>query len=338
MKACIYNPSKKEESFLELTEVEAPTVSKDSILVKMLGVGVCGSDLLKLDRALVKEKTILGHELVGEIAEISDELSSKYGFDKGDRIISSHHVPCLECKYCLNSQESLCAQFKTTNFNPGAFCEYTELSEEHLKYTVQKIPEKLSNAEASFTEPLACCIKAVERSGLKEFKGSDAKVLVLGLGSIGLMIGQLVKYYRSELELTGSDLLEDRQELASRLGFDKTQARLEDQYDFIFLCAGADISTELAAKHAANGATIVVFSSIKTDTLGFNNNDIYYKELTVMGSYSPNLSNLKESLELISNKAVLVKDLITHKAKLENLGKIISEAKANKGIKVFLES
>ena len=336
MKACVYNPNKKDEGFLELVELETPYAQANTAIVKVSGVGVCGSDLLKLDRALVKENTVLGHELVGTIDEISDDLSKKYGLKKGDRIVSSHHVPCLECKYCLNQQESLCQKFKTTNFKPGAFCEYLELSEDHLKYTVQKVPEHLSDIEASFTEPLACCIKAIERSGIKNYQGKEAKVLVLGLGSIGLLIGQLVKHYKPELELTGCDLLDDRLALAKELGFDLSQKSLEQKFDFIFLCAGADAGVDLATKHAENGASIVVFSSTKTNDLGFNNNDIYYKELTVMGSYSPNLSNLKEALELISQKKILVSELISHKTSLEKLGATIQKAKAEQGIKVFL--
>jgi L-iditol 2-dehydrogenase len=339
MKACVYNPNKKDEACLELTNIPMPQASKSSILVKTKGVGVCGSDLLKLDRALVKSGIVLGHELVGEIFEISDELSKKYGFKKGDRIVSSHHVPCLECKFCLNKQESLCSKFKSTNFKPGAFCEYLELSEDHLKYTVQQVPDELNDLDASFTEPLACCIKAIERSGVKNYQGKNAKVLVLGLGSIGLMIGQLVKYYKPEFELNGCDLMNDRLKLAQKLGFDITVDNLQEEYfDFIFLCAGADQSIDLAIKHASNGATLVVFSSVKTDHLAFSNNEIYYKELTVLGSYSPNLNNLKEALELIANRKILVSDLISHKTNLDNLGKTIHQAKQERGIKVFLEN
>ena len=336
MKALSYNPEAKSENFLSLVEVEKPKLSNNNAIVKISGVGVCGSDLLKLNRALIKPGTVLGHEMVGTISEISPEMSETYDLQLGDRILSSHHVPCGKCKFCLNQQESLCTKFKTTNFNPGAFCEYLELSEEHLKYTVQKIPDTLSDLEASFTEPLACCIKAIERAQLKDYQGSQAKVLVLGLGSIGLLIGQLVKNYRPDLELTGCDLMPNRLELASNLGFTNAIDTMTGKYDFIFLCAGAGIKT--AIEHAQNGAQIIVFSSIKADDEGFNNNDIYYKELTVLGSYSPNLANLQEALELIVNKKILVKDLISHKARLEDLGKTIEAAKAQQGIKVFLEN
>lgn len=336
MKACIYNPNKKDESCLELTNIPMPQASKNSILVKTKGVGVCGSDLLKLDRALVKSGTVLGHELVGEIFEISDELSKKYGFKKGDRIVSSHHVPCLKCDFCLRGKESLCDQFKATNFNPGAFCEYIELSAGHLEHTVQKVPEHLSNLEASFTEPVACCIKAVRHREAAQQPWQSSH-LVIGLGSIGLIIGQLIKHYYPSDLVTGLDLNPDRLNLALKLSFDENKLDDTEKFDNIYLCAGANNTVELALKHARNGATITVFSSTPNETV-FPNNEIYYKELTIKGSYSPNLEDLKEALVLLSNKKILVSDLISHKTNLDNLGKTIHQAKQERGIKVFLEN
>lgn len=292
--------------------------------------------------------------MAGIIDEISNEMSSLYDLKQGDRIISSHHVPCLQCDYCLKGQESLCLQFKSTNFNPGAFCEYLELSEAHLKHTVHKIPSHLSDEEASFVEPVACCIKAMERCfqqlSSRATAGSVAisprklnEVLVIGLGSIGLIMGQVVKHYMPSAEVTGLDLIEDRLKLAQELGFDNAISSLSHpdtqpprHFDYIFLCAGSSATVDLAIKHARNGATIIVFSSVADSSKAFANNDIYYKELTVLGSYSPNLSNLKESLELISSGIIKVQKLITQRASLEKLGEIIKLCNGNQGIKTYL--
>lgn len=341
MKALIYQPNSPNTSFLELSEVDKPTLKNNNAIVKVTGVGVCGSDLLKLNRALVKPGTILGHEMVGIIDEISTEMSERYGFKVGDRILSSHHVPCLECDYCLRGKESLCTKFKSTNFNPGAFCEYLELSEDHLKHTVQKIPDGMSDEVASFTEPVACCLKAARTggSGLR----AQGQIAIFGLGSIGLIMGQIVKHYQPQAELTGVDLVQTRLDLAQELGFDHTlqasdlkpQTSDQRKYDSIFLCAGANATVELATQHARNGATIVVFSSTPGET-NFLNNDIYYKELTVMGSYSPNLENLREAIKLLSQGAIKVEKLISHRSGLAELGKSINKVQKEKNIKVYL--
>ncbi len=328
MQAAIYDPDAK--GFLRLSAVSKP---EDNVIVKVSGCGVCGSDLLKLDRALVSKGAVLGHEMVGVIDQISNELSARYQLKAGDRIVSSHHVPCGTCNYCLNKQESLCTQFKNTNFNPGAFCQYTELSEGHLKHTVLKIPDAITDEVASFTEPVACCIKAVKRSGLLSHKGS-ANVLIVGLGSIGLIMGQVAA--RENLTVTGLDLLPSRLELAKELGFTNVVHNLgNDFYDYIFLTAGSAPTIDLAVKAARDGATIIVFSSVKGEAK-FDNNDIYYRELTITSSYSPNLEDLRESLELLKQGKVRVNKLITHRSNLENLGVTIEQAKQEQGIKVYL--
>lgn len=341
MKALVYNPNHQETSFLELIETNKPILKDNNAIVKVTGVGVCGSDLLKLNRALVKPGTILGHEMVGIIDEISETMSKQYGFKKGDRILSSHHVPCLECDYCLRGKESLCTKFKSTNFNPGAFCEYLELSEDHLKHTVQKMPNGMSDEVASFTEPVGCCIKAVKNCFNATSQKSEARnlrLLIFGLGSIGLIMGQVVKHYLKDSKLTGCDPIESRLSLAQELGFDQTcKASSQEDYDIVFLCAGANTTVDLATKHARNGATIVVFSSTPGET-SFSNNEIYYKELTIMGSYSPNLDNLKEALELLSSGDIKVDKLITHKSNLEDLGKTIKFCNEHTGIKTFLSN
>lgn len=371
MKAAAYNPNLKDSACLEITEREKPQLKNNNAIVKVTAVGVCGSDLLKLDRSLVKPGVILGHEMVGVIHEISPEISSLYGFQVGDRIVSSHHVPCLQCDYCLRGKESLCTQFKSTNFNPGAFCEYLELTEGHLKHTVGKVPAHLTDLEASFTEPVACCIKAIRHcKPIPSLRGGTTKQspserhLVIGLGSIGLIIGQLLKHYYPSDEICGMDLNEDRLKLAQELGFkrhcegtlchpeqregpnaksnaktdplDPSPTAQDDKYDNIYLCAGANATVDLAIKHARNGATITVFSSTPGDT-SFSNNEIYYKELTVKGSYSPNLKDLKEALELLSKGKIKVNKLISHRSSLEKLGETIQKAKEENGIKVLLE-
>lgn len=363
MKALVYSPEAVAKAFLDLVDYETPQDTEYSCLIKVLGCGVCGSDLLKLERALVKPDTVLGHEMVGEVFEINEALSKKYNLKKGDRIISSHHVPCGKCNYCLNDKESLCLQFKSTNFNPGAFCEYLELSEDHLKHTVIKLNKETSNLSASFTEPVACCIKAIKKSELLSHKGS-ANVLILGLGSIGLIIGRLINYYRErkdflnssvselhtqqncdkklEINLYGCDPIETKRKLAEESGFDKVFNDIAfisdpERPDYIFLSAGANICIDLAINYIRDGGTIIVFSSVPDNAKAFTNNDIYYKELSIISSYSPNLSDLKESYQLISENKIRVSDLISHTANLSNLGETIMKARKDNGIKVYLD-
>ena len=154
-------------------------------IVKVLGCGLCGSDIVKFKHKIANEGTVLGHEIVAVIEEIDSDTS----FITGDKIVTSHHIPCFKCTYCQHENFSMCEHFKKTNIIPGGFSEKVYLSEEHLKNVAYKIPENITNEEISFYEPLGCCIRAIKRCNLQ----AEDKILVVGLGSIGLLMSQAIQ-------------------------------------------------------------------------------------------------------------------------------------------------
>lgn len=307
----------------------------EGAIVKTLGCGLCGSDIVKFREKLVQDGTVLGHEIVAQVVKINCDC----GFSKGDMIVSSHHIPCFECAYCKSENYSMCAHFKETNIRPGGFSEYIFLSAEHLKNVAYKIPENLSEQEASFYEPLGCCVRAVKRANLIP----SSKVLVIGLGSIGLLMGQAIKAFGHEVY--GCDIISERVELARNLGikaFDSS--KIMDEIfagsenlgaDAIFMTAGADVTIDLALKTVRSGGKIMVFASTPKN-FGYANNEIYYRELTVMGSYSPAPVDLLDSLELLSSGKVVVKGLSTE-YNLDEIEKSFHDTIENKILKAYVK-
>lgn len=273
---------------------------KSGAIIKTIGCGLCGSDIVKFRQNLVKDGTVLGHEIVGEIVEIN----SKTDFKIGDKIVSSHHIPCFDCVYCKNENYSMCEHFKLTNIVPGGFSEYIYLSEEHLQKVAYKIPANLTAVEASFYEPLACCVRAIKRGG----KCNTA--LVIGLGSIGILMAQALNAYGTKV--FGADILQERIDAANNLDITSYNSSELENFcvDAVFLTAGADATIDLALKNVRDGGKIIVFASTPKNS-GFANNEIYYRELTVMGSYSPSPADLKDSIELLKEKKVNVEGLST---------------------------
>ena len=101
--------------------------NRKGALVKVLGCGLCGSDIVKLTHNLAKDGTVLGHEIVAQIVDINSDTS----FKPNDIIVTSHHISCAKCEYCKNGNVSMCRHFKETNIKPGGFSEYVFVSEEH---------------------------------------------------------------------------------------------------------------------------------------------------------------------------------------------------------------
>ena len=306
-------------------------------IVKVNACGLCGSDIVKIMTGTAPNGAVLGHEVVGEIVEINTKTS----FCKGDRVVLGHHVPCFDCEYCYGESYSMCKQFKETNIYPGGFSEYIYVSELHLENTVFEANYEIPDEHAIFTEPVACCLRAVKR--LKLTQGS--KVLVIGLGSIGLLTGQLLKY--AGYKPFGVDMIDERIQLAEDYGFEgvfkasdnnlneKVEKCTKYGFDGIFLCAGSDSSVELAKSLVRNGGTILVFASSKTN-VGYLHNDIYYKELTVLGSYSPSPLDLEESYSLIEKDHIRVDELVSDYP-LEKINQALEDTLSNKIMKACIK-
>lgn len=296
-------------------------------IVKVLGCGLCGSDIVKLKQHLAKNGTVLGHEIVASIVDIDSETD----FKAGDVIVTSHHIPCGKCEYCKNGNVSMCRHFKETNIKPGGFSEFVFVSEEHLKNVAYLKPKNLTNAEAAFYEPLGCCVRAVKRAALRQ----NATALVIGLGSIGILMAQALK--AAGMKVIGCDLIASRIELLKNLGieaFNVLDMCESIKADGVFMTSGSDKAIDTALKYVRDGGKILVFSSTPKNS-GYANNEIYYRELTVMGSYSPSPADLKDSLNLLADKEVKVSGLSTEYP-LDKVQKAINDTLENKIMKAYI--
>ena len=339
MLSVVYDKKQK----LKLTELPTPQIKEDEALIKVDVCGICGSDLVKIKNNLVPEGTVLGHEIVGTIVEVGSQIKK---WSTSQKVVVAHHVPCLNCYFCKSGNFSMCPQFKSTNISPGGFSEYIKLSRAHLEQTAFLIPKStVSDHEIALTEPLACCLRAVQRTGVT----TNNSVLICGLGSIGIMLGKLC--IGKGAYTFGTDLLEER------INFAKEMSAIHDGYpansqeikswilnktegrgvDIIFLASGSEKSLSSALSYVRSGGKIVVFSSIPKEQ-GFFNNEIYYRELTVMGSYSPSPLTLKEAYQMIITEKIKLKKLITDIVQLKELPKEIDKCFKNKSVKMMVEA
>ncbi|MBR1616994.1 alcohol dehydrogenase catalytic domain-containing protein [bacterium] len=313
------------EEKIEIVNVERPVFEGSGAIIKVIGCGLCGSDLVKIKHKA--KNIILGHEVVGEIVEIGENET----FKKGDIVACGHHYPCFNCNYCKNQSYSMCKTFKNSNIYPAGFSEYIKVDDNHLKYTVYKMNLDLEYDEMAFLEPLSCCIRAIRRAGFKyEEDNSKHSALVLGLGSVGLLMMKGLKAYG--VDVSGFDINPKRQEFARLQGFDYK----DKKYDVVFLCAGHSATLETALKMVQDGGKIIVFASIEDDFKGFSNNEIYYRELSIIASYSPAPCDIKQSSEFINSKKVDVKGLSTHYS-LDNLALAVEDSLNGKTFKAFIQ-
>ena len=129
---------------MELKEVTVPQLGANDVLVKVMAVGVCGSDVHyyehgRVGEFIVEKPLILGHECSGIVADVGSDVTK---FKVGDRVAIEPGVPCGECEYCKSGKYNLCpdVEFLATPPIDGAFSQYIKHPEGFLFH----IPEELS--------------------------------------------------------------------------------------------------------------------------------------------------------------------------------------------------
>ena len=148
----------------------------DGALVRVLACGLCGSDVEKIGAA--PAGTVLGHEVTAEL--------------DGRRVALVHHLPCGECDRCLAGHESTCDAFRAATIVPGGFAERAHATE------TLDLPDAVDDATATYVEPLACVLRAVERL-------PGGRVLVVGNGFVGRLFGAVLERRGDEVFATDLD-------------------------------------------------------------------------------------------------------------------------------------
>jgi L-iditol 2-dehydrogenase len=346
--------------------VPTPKVPPGGALVELLAAGICGSDLDKLLHQKSAPGTVLGHEIVGRIVALSETYqpaSPENAYHVGDRVVAAHHVPCGQCEYCTNQAESMCRGFKTSNFAPGGFSNIVALSADHLAQTTFPVPESVGNAEAVCVEPLACVLKAIQRG---EYLRSSHlprpinSVAVIGLGFIGLMAAQC--YQQLDYRVFGIDLLPTRLKFAKAKGFIQAGLALQQEnplisstetaadalsntlthfvplgkVDCVFLSVLNQASLTLALDCVRDGGRIILFSGGPPDQVQLDPNSLYFREISIIPSYSPDLASLRRSAEMIFQKNIQVKELISHQVAFEEIQQGMQLYQSGEAMKVLV--
>jgi len=314
----------------------APRIGPGELLLRVRGCGLCGSDLAKL-RGPAPRPTVLGHEVVGEVAEAGAGAGD---FHLGERVVVAHHVPCSACHYCRRGSVSMCRAFKASNLDPGGFAEYVRVPAENVRHVTFRVPAGMPDAVASFTEPLGCCVRAIRRAAVE----AGDTVVVAGLGAMGGLLLQLAR--RRGARVVGVDPLPARRALAESLGAEagvapeEAGAALagsseERGADVVVLTAGAPALVRAALGWVRDGGAVHLFVGEGEASLPLG--EIYKRELTLTATYSSSPADLAEAFDLIRSGAVRVAELCSHRVPLERLAEAVGLMERREALKVFVE-
>lgn len=310
----------------------------DELLVKVEGCGVCGTDLHIVEgTSRSQPPVVLGHEFFGIIEEKGNAVSE---LKSGERVAIDPNISCGTCFYCRRGLVHLCLNLKALGVDiDGGMAQYCTLPQQQAYL----LPTTLSLEESVLVEPLSCVIHGTDKANIQ----FGDTVVVVGGGTVGLLMLQLVKsagavrvivvepvqFKRHIAESVGADLcINPRDQDAKAAILDLTGVGA----DVVIECVGTPQTVGLALQLVRRGGTVEFFGVCPLDaTVSIRPHEVYFKELTIVGSYI-NPHTFARAIEMLKSKKVSIEPFRLKKFPLEGVHDALGELRDGKTIKSII--
>lgn len=315
MKALV--KSKRQEG-LWLEEVPLPAVGKNEVLIKIQRTAICGTDVHIYNWDSWAQATIpvpmpIGHEFVGVIAEIGDNVED---FKLGELVSGEGHLVCGQCRNCLAGRRHLCKNTSGVGVNrQGAFAEYLAIPVSNAWHCDPSI----SLDVLTCFDPLG---NAVHTALSFDILGED--VLITGAGPIGCMAAAIAKHAGAR-HVVVSDVNPYRLGLALKAGATRTinvsRENIADIPHELGMREGFDVAMEMSGNPAAldsilanmrHGGKIAMLGIMPEDTK-IDWNTVVFNGLTIKGIYGREMFETWYKMTSMIQTGLDITPLITHR-------------------------
>lgn len=285
---------------IRIEERDIPKIASGELLVHTRASGICTGDVMGW---YVRRKAplVLGHEPAGVVAAVGESVTD---FAPGDRVFVHHHAPCFSCRACERGDYVQCATWRKTSIDPGGLAEYFRVPHENVRDTL-RLPQHVPFADGSLVEPLACVVKSIRRSGVR----TGERMYVIGLGVMGVMHALAAQAVGAVV--AGSDFLEERRAHAAALGVQAVHPDEGFTGAEVVICGpGSPQALRDAFAAVAPGGTVVMFTPLEPGVpFTFDPNDLYFRDVKLVTSYSCGPQDTREALDLIARGTVTAERL-----------------------------
>lgn len=335
---------------LRVQQYPVPDIGPGDALLKVLCSGICGTDLRILNGTHRKYPAgtvrIPGHEVVGEIAAVGEELE---GVQIGQRVFVAPNVGCGHCQQCTSGNNNLCANYQAIGITlDGSFAEYVRIpSAAILQGNLIPIRHDLDPAVAALIEPFACVLRGQDALHIQP----GENVLVIGAGPIGVMHMLLAKL-RGAGRVFVSEMLPERAAQADHLGADMVINPGVDDLpaiiaretggsgvDVIIVAAPSHRAQETALELAAYQARINFFGGLPKDKpmINFNSNLVHYKELLITGTTACSTNDCRRAAAIVSSGRIDLSKVVGARYALREAKEAFMAAADGKALKVIMQ-
>ncbi len=307
------------EKDLELRSIARPQPRGAEILVRVLGCTLCGSDLHSFDgRRDVPTPTVLGHEIVGEIAALGEaapqhDLAGQE-LRIGDRVTWSIVASCGDCFFCRRDLPQKClasVKYGHEPLHPGRELQ-GGLAEHCLLAPGTAIMRLRDELPLSVACPASCATATIAAALEAAGDVRDRNVCLFGVGLLGLTASAMLRV-AGAAEIVCVDVDESRRARAMAFG----ATRVADPDEVKDLAAaitehhGFDVVLELSGNPSAfetgwhvlrrGGVFVLVGSVFPTPAVAISLEQIVRRNLTIRGIHNYAPRDLRKAVEFLSN-------------------------------------
>ncbi len=309
---------------VRIEEADDPQPGPGEVVCEILACGVCGSDVTDWYVA-PKLPSVLGHEPAGVVRAVGEGVQTVAA---GDRVAIHHHAPCGECRRCRRGHETICERFRATGLQPGAFAERVLVARE-LVPELLALPDDVDPVAATFVEPLACVLRALDRAGL----GAGDSLLVAGAGANGLL-AITAAHARAVDAVWVREPREQRLALAESWG---AQRHGNELVDVAIVCTPKPAAIASAVAAIAPGGTLCLYAPPAPEGPPIlDGTAVFLRELTVTASYSAGPADMRAALKLISTGRIDPLPLVSHRFPLEQTARALELQRRGEALKAVV--
>ena len=315
------------------------SLNPNEVLVKVEACGVCGTDVHIVEgTSRSKPPVVLGHEFAGVVESVGSEVR---GLAAGDFVAIDPNISCGTCYYCRRGFVHLCANLWALGVDmDGGMAEYCCVPAQQAYL----LPKGMASEVSAFIEPVSCAIHGIDRASIR----TGDTVVIMGGGTIGLIMLQLAKIAGASKTVV-IEPLEKKRRIAGELGADtlldpkekKIRSAVMDitsvGADVVIECVGKPETSQLALEIARRGGTVEFFGVCPIgEKVSVEPNQVYFKELTIVGSYV-NPNTFSRSIALLGSGRVRIDRFHIDKFPLDGVHEALAFQREGKTIKSILE-
>ena len=332
----------KPERGIWMTDVPEPAVGHNDLKIRIRKTAICGTDthIFNWDawsQATIRVPMVIGHEYVGEVVEIGQEVA---GFRIGDRVSGEGHITCGYCRNCRAGRRHLCRNTVGVGVNrQGCFAEYLVIP----AFNAYRLPEAVSDEVASIFDPFG---NAVHTALSFDLVAED--VLITGAGPIGIMAVAVARHCGAR-HVVITDVNPYRLDLARRMGasvaLNVAERSLTDVMAELGMTEGFDVGLEMSGVPSAFAAMLetmnhggrVAVLGIPPAQMSLDWSKIIFKGLTIKGIYGREMFETWYRMAGLIQSGLDLSPVITHRLPIDRFQEGFETMASGQSGKIILD-